>query len=84
MINHQQKQNLQEFEPWQAKLNLALANEEIFLPSSAKKIIKEAKIIKQRTEMLNNTFIEREGQRVGSQISHNVKNIIYIITRTYT
>ena len=61
MINHQQKQNLQEFEPWQAKLNLALANEEIFLPSSAKKIIKEAKIIKQRTEMLNNTFIEREG-----------------------
>lgn len=47
MINHQQKQNLKEFEPWQVKLNLDLINKEIFLSSSAKEIkIKEAKITK--------------------------------------
>jgi hypothetical protein len=36
MINHQQQQNLQAFEPQLVELDLTLTNEEIFLPSSAK------------------------------------------------
>ena len=63
MINHQQKQNLKEFEPWQVKLNLDLINKEIFLSSSAKEIkIKEAKITKQKTEILNSISVEKKGQ----------------------